>query len=277
MPQKLNSAGKMQNYVPKGNGDASGEYGDSATGSNIHYTKDKVKVNVIDKETVVSTKANKDKRFNEWYNNIKEKNVYQGDIYYANGKLYTNGNILLRTKEGKDPIHLGKGIPINPNIIPIYLPDDKMEEINNFAKKKNESQSSFEKRKQDFVKEQYNPYKKQLMEEYKKIRGTSFKTEENGDHTFLEFTKQIDTKRAISPRQAGVIYRAIKEKKLKTPSKDFVAEMYNYTKYWDTGGQDISAFKLFGQEKMYEIMDVFASIMNNDYAEAQNKLDKFFK
>lgn len=37
MPQKLNSAGKMQNYVPKGNGDASGEYGDNATGSNKHF------------------------------------------------------------------------------------------------------------------------------------------------------------------------------------------------------------------------------------------------
>lgn len=37
MPKKMNSAGQMQNYVPKGNGDASGEYGDNATGSNIHY------------------------------------------------------------------------------------------------------------------------------------------------------------------------------------------------------------------------------------------------
>lgn len=37
MPQKLNSAGKMQNYVPAGNGDASGEYGDNATGSNKHF------------------------------------------------------------------------------------------------------------------------------------------------------------------------------------------------------------------------------------------------
>lgn len=37
MPKKINHAGRMQNYVPKGNGDASGEYGDDATGSNIHY------------------------------------------------------------------------------------------------------------------------------------------------------------------------------------------------------------------------------------------------
>lgn len=37
MPKKMNSAGQLQNYVPAGNGDASGEYGDNASGSNIHY------------------------------------------------------------------------------------------------------------------------------------------------------------------------------------------------------------------------------------------------
>lgn len=38
MPTKPNKAGNQQNYVPAGNGDASGEYGDNATGSNIHWT-----------------------------------------------------------------------------------------------------------------------------------------------------------------------------------------------------------------------------------------------
>ena len=38
MPTKRNRAGQQQNYVPKGNGDASGEYGDNATGSNKHFT-----------------------------------------------------------------------------------------------------------------------------------------------------------------------------------------------------------------------------------------------
>lgn len=37
MPTKPNRSGEQQNYVPPGNGDASGEYGDNATGSNIHY------------------------------------------------------------------------------------------------------------------------------------------------------------------------------------------------------------------------------------------------
>jgi len=37
MPTKINSAGKQQPYVPKGNGDASGEYGDYGSGSNKHF------------------------------------------------------------------------------------------------------------------------------------------------------------------------------------------------------------------------------------------------
>ena len=37
MPTKRNSAGQQQPYVPAGHGDASGEYGEHATGSNVHY------------------------------------------------------------------------------------------------------------------------------------------------------------------------------------------------------------------------------------------------
>ena len=38
MPTKPNRAGQQQNYVPQGNGDASGEYADNQSGSNIHFT-----------------------------------------------------------------------------------------------------------------------------------------------------------------------------------------------------------------------------------------------
>ena len=38
MPKKPNKAAQLQNYVPAGNGDASGEYADEETGSNIHFT-----------------------------------------------------------------------------------------------------------------------------------------------------------------------------------------------------------------------------------------------
>ena len=36
MPKKLNKAGQQQEYVPSGNGDASGEYADDG-GSNRHF------------------------------------------------------------------------------------------------------------------------------------------------------------------------------------------------------------------------------------------------
>ncbi len=63
MPQKLNKAGKMQDYIPKGNGDASGEYGTS-NGTNKNYTtseKKTSKANVIteNKSVVVENKGKK--------------------------------------------------------------------------------------------------------------------------------------------------------------------------------------------------------------------------
>lgn len=61
MPQKLNKAGKMQDYIPKGNGDASGEYGTS-NGTNKNFTtsdKKSSKANVIteNKSVVVENKG----------------------------------------------------------------------------------------------------------------------------------------------------------------------------------------------------------------------------
>jgi len=63
MPQKLNKAGKMQDYIPAGNGDPSGEYGTSK-GTNKNFTasdKKSSKANVIteNKSVVVGNKKNK--------------------------------------------------------------------------------------------------------------------------------------------------------------------------------------------------------------------------
>ena len=65
MPQKLNKAGKMQDYIPAGNGDASGEYGTS-NGTNKNFTtsdKKSSKANVIteNKSVVVENKSKKEK------------------------------------------------------------------------------------------------------------------------------------------------------------------------------------------------------------------------
>lgn len=77
MPQKPNKAGQMQNYVPAGNGDASGEYGDNATGSNKHFQ-------VFSKENTDDTNQQKQRLYdgkeytqNETENIIKEAMGYK--------------------------------------------------------------------------------------------------------------------------------------------------------------------------------------------------------
>lgn len=67
MPTKRNKAGNQQNYVPKGNGDASGEYGDNATGSNKHFTN-------FAKGGGENKVDNAEKKFEEKSNRIAERN-----------------------------------------------------------------------------------------------------------------------------------------------------------------------------------------------------------
>ena len=65
MPTKPNHSGQQQEYVPAGNGDASGEYADNATGSNIHFKSFKKPENDTSKGTQSKTKLpkeNKDKK-----------------------------------------------------------------------------------------------------------------------------------------------------------------------------------------------------------------------
>lgn len=81
MPQKLNKAGKMQDYIPAGNGDPSGEYGTSK-GTNKNFTtsdKKKTEANVIteNKSVVVGDKGKKES-LNKMYPNNPKSNVENG-------------------------------------------------------------------------------------------------------------------------------------------------------------------------------------------------------
>jgi len=59
MPTKLGKGGAgEQSYVPKGNGDASGEYGDNATGSNSKISQDKIKETNTQTKTIIETPKN---------------------------------------------------------------------------------------------------------------------------------------------------------------------------------------------------------------------------
>lgn len=62
MPTKPNHSGQQQEYVPAGNGDASGEYADNATGSNIHFKSFKKPENDTSKGTQSETKLPKEKK-----------------------------------------------------------------------------------------------------------------------------------------------------------------------------------------------------------------------
>lgn len=62
MPTKPNHSGQQQEYVPAGNGDASGEYADNATGSNVHFKSFKKPENDTSKGTQSKTKLPKEKK-----------------------------------------------------------------------------------------------------------------------------------------------------------------------------------------------------------------------
>lgn len=81
MPQKLNKAGKMQDYIPKGNGDASGEYGTS-NGTNKNFTtadKKKTEANVITENKSVVVGNDEIKKLQDKYGFSEEtaKKVYE--------------------------------------------------------------------------------------------------------------------------------------------------------------------------------------------------------
>ena len=59
MPTKPNRAGQQQNYVPQGNGDASGEYADNSSGSNKHFTNFKKPEETVNIEEVKNTEQPK--------------------------------------------------------------------------------------------------------------------------------------------------------------------------------------------------------------------------
>lgn len=79
MPTKLNKAGNQQNYVPSGHGDASGEYGDNDTGSNIHIQFKKFEKPKDGQKSVNKNPDNVD---------IKDKLIEEGNLQQAKQNNY---------------------------------------------------------------------------------------------------------------------------------------------------------------------------------------------
>lgn len=85
MPTKPNKAGNQQNYVPAGNGDASGEYGDNATGSNVNWTNF---AKPVETESKTSKYENKPKeqskyKFSSQKGRFKYNNFWDTWDYYT--------------------------------------------------------------------------------------------------------------------------------------------------------------------------------------------------
>lgn len=102
MPTKRNRAGKQQNYIEAGHGDASGEYGDNATGSNKHFQSfkkpnDDLGVQIkADGETSVQAKPKYDGHGQEYL-------VFQlSSRISKSGKITPNGKSLLEQIKGAD-------------------------------------------------------------------------------------------------------------------------------------------------------------------------------
>ena len=90
MPTKRNRAGKQQNYIEAGHGDASGEYGDNATGSNKHFT-------VFQKPKETRSKELTSKQIQEIGNYVlARKDLLKSDSNYykrlINNLRYYNGS-----------------------------------------------------------------------------------------------------------------------------------------------------------------------------------------
>lgn len=87
MPTKPNRAGEQQNYVPPGNGDASGEYGDNATGSNKHFTafakpKKESRIKELDKN-----KLKQIGKYVNYYDKNKNNQEFIKDFRYYTGSF----------------------------------------------------------------------------------------------------------------------------------------------------------------------------------------------
>lgn len=107
MPKKPNHAGQMQEQVPAGNGDASGEYGDSG-GSNKHFTAFKqpkkvkpLKINRNDVESVSVRARMGDYIHNDRINDIEE---FMKRVRATRAKTFNNDRDIsfqIKTKDGK--------------------------------------------------------------------------------------------------------------------------------------------------------------------------------
>lgn len=81
MPTKRNRAGQQQNYVPQGNGDASGEYADQASGSNKHFANFKKPDEENVKSELTKTEQPEKEDTSKYLGGSKEKADFSASVF----------------------------------------------------------------------------------------------------------------------------------------------------------------------------------------------------
>lgn len=123
MPTKRNRAGQQQNYVEAGHGDASGEYGDNATGSNKHiqFAEFKKPKGNIEVEIKANGETNPPKAQLKYDGKGNEhlSSELGKKFTGAKGKITPNGKSLLEEIKGADDELsgiIGDYYKTNPNV-----------------------------------------------------------------------------------------------------------------------------------------------------------------
>lgn len=96
MPTKRNRAGKQQNYIEAGHGDASGEYGDNATGSNKHFQSFR---KPQEQSKTLREKKKQKFRYNSYYKNWDAISDEEYDRYKKLKEKGYYGNLELKEEE----------------------------------------------------------------------------------------------------------------------------------------------------------------------------------
>ena len=102
MPKKINGAGQMQEYIPAGNGKASGEYGTSS-GENKHFQK----FGKDDGEKQIESVSSQPKLKYNGKGKEKLTDSLSNKLKGANGRITPNGKILLENLKNADDEYSG--------------------------------------------------------------------------------------------------------------------------------------------------------------------------
>ena len=213
MPTKRNKAGNQQNYVPAGHGDASGEYGDNATGSNKHFQSFR---KPQEQSKKLREKKKQKFKYNKYY---KTWDVISDEDYDKYKKLKDKGYF--------------SGIELKEEEINI-LSDDEKNEI------QNEVVSTMDKEIDNANIDTIKNYISQYSESYKNALMESVKKYDLNDYEKGFATNVQERKKILPDEVMEKLENKAKEKALKL-SQEYIDKNFSKIKGEHTIEQDLIA------------------------------------